>query len=455
VLPDDVLLAIFDFYLVRVSDHNKDTEAWQLLVHVCRRWRCVVFGSPRRLNLRLICPLRTPVRESLDVWPALPLIVTGAAPADNIVVALGHSDRVCEINLWEVRGGLEWDKVLVAMQVPFPALTGLLLCCRQGMDISIIPDTFLGGSAPRLQYLTLDRIPFPGIPNLLLSATHLVDLCLLQIPHSGYVSPEALATCLSVLTDLDTLSLSLSIEFPYSRSRQRPSPISRFILPGLTTFRFDGVSKYLDDLVARIDAPRLHELSITFPLDQMNFDAPHLVQFISRTPRFQEPNEAHVTLDFYAKVNLFWASDDRARLDVEIIYDDIEVDPEPSSISSIAQVCTRCLPPLPTVENLRLGIFTKDLYSDLNWKENVENNQWLELLRPFPSVKSLYLSEELQPDMASALQELVGDRTTEVLPFLQNIFLARFEPSGSFQEAIGQFVAARRLSGHPLVVLPL
>ena len=452
MLPDDVLLAIFDFYLVRVSDHNKDTEAWQLLVHVCRRWRCVVFGSPRRLNLRLICPLRTPVRESLDVWPALPLIVTGAAPADNIVVALGHSDRVCQINLWEVQGGLEWDKVLVAMQVPFPALTGLLLSCRRdGSDLSILSDTFLGGSAPRLQYLDMYCIPFPGIPNLLLSATHLVDLDLSGIPHSGYISPKAMATCLSVLTSLATLSLSF--EFLYSRSRRRPPPMARSILPGLTRFRFKGPGEYLDGLVERIDAPRLDHLFITFPFHQMNLNTPHahLVQFISNTPRFQEPNGAHVTLDLDAEVKLLWASDDHARLRVEISYEDLEADPEPSSI---AQVCAMCLPPLLTVENLRLGVFTEELFSELEWKENVEDNQWLELLRPFTAVKNFYLSEEFQPDMASALQELVGGRTTEVLPSLQNI-LARSEPLGAFQEAIGQFVAARRLSGHPIVVLPL
>src|SRR6202789_321886 len=62
-LPDDDLLAIFDFYVVGhpdlclrgFSDDNtkRKIESWQSLVHVCRRWRCVVFGSPRRMNLQL------------------------------------------------------------------------------------------------------------------------------------------------------------------------------------------------------------------------------------------------------------------------------------------------------------------------------------------------------------------------------------------------------------------
>src|SRR6266700_3384297 len=79
VLPDDVLLAIFDFYVVGYQDldfieallSNFDTKtkirSWQSLVHVCRRWRGLVFGSPRRLNLQLCCTTKTPARETLDV----------------------------------------------------------------------------------------------------------------------------------------------------------------------------------------------------------------------------------------------------------------------------------------------------------------------------------------------------------------------------------------------------
>jgi hypothetical protein len=349
---------------------------------------------------------------------------------------------------------LKWDKVLAAMQVPFPALTDLALLCHSDEPALVIPDTFLGGSAPRLRSLKVGSIPFPGIPNLLLSATHLVDLDLSDIPHSGYISPEAMATCLSVLTRLHTLSLSFSVKILYSRSHQRLPPVTRSILPDLKRFSFKGTSEYLDDLVARLDAPRIDQLFITFVRDEMNFDTPHLVQFISHTPRFKEPNEVHVTFDFDAEVRILWASDDHwyARLCVGISFGDQEEHPVPSSV---AQVCAMCLPPLPTVENFRLGVFTEDLYSELIWKDSVENDQWLGLLRPFTAVKNLYISEEFQENMVDALQELVGGRTTDVLPSLQNIFLEKFEQSGAFQEAIGQFVAVRQLSGHPIAVLPL
>ena len=65
-----------------------------------------------------------------------------------------------------------------------------------------IPASFLGGSAPpRLRELW---IPFPGLPNLLSSATDVVALHLLNImiPNFGYISPEEIVSGLSVLTGL-------------------------------------------------------------------------------------------------------------------------------------------------------------------------------------------------------------------------------------------------------------
>ncbi len=127
VLPDDVLLVVFDFHLVKYAKRDKDTCRWQTLVHVCRRWRSIVFGSPRRLNLKLRCTPKTPARDSLDVWPALPLLIQGdiyeESDVDNIIAALERSDRVCKISLHVPKSHLE--KVLASMQEPFPDLTSL------------------------------------------------------------------------------------------------------------------------------------------------------------------------------------------------------------------------------------------------------------------------------------------------------------------------------------------
>ncbi|KAF8495491.1 hypothetical protein F5888DRAFT_1635549 [Russula emetica] len=87
------------------------------------------------------------------------------------------------------------------------------------------------------------------------------------------------------------------------------------------------------------------------------------------------------------------------------------------------------------------------------WKNDVtENTLWFQLLLPFTAVKNLYLSKEVSPGIAAALQELVGARITEVLPSLQNILVEGLETSGPLQENIGQFIAARQLSNHPITI---
>ena len=85
---------------------------------------------------------------------------------------------------------------------------------------------------------------------------------------------------------------------------------------------------------------------------------------------------------------------------------------------------------------------------ELRWQDDIEDNQWLDVLHPFTAVKYLYLSREFASRMAPALEKLAG----EVLPSLQNLFLEGLYPSGPVQGAIGKFVAARQLAGHPIAV---
>jgi hypothetical protein len=178
------------------------------------------------------------------------------------------------------------DKFLEAMRQPFPALAHLAFHYR-GETVPVVPASFLGGSAPQLQTLELYRIPFPGLPNLLLSATHLVQLHLHLIPHSGYFSPEAMVTALAVLTSLESLTIGFKSprSLPDQKTR-RPPPPTRTLLPALKHLCFHGVSEYLDVLVARIDAPLLDELKIFF-FHQLIFDTPRLTQFINRIPKFK------------------------------------------------------------------------------------------------------------------------------------------------------------------------
>ena len=452
MLPDVALLEIFDCYVkqARGGGEPHKIQEWHKLVHVCRQWRTIVLGSPRHLDLRLLCTDETPVKETLAVWPPLPIVIrqySEETQMDNIIVALEHNERICQIDLFKVTKS-QLEEVLAAMQQPFPALTSLAIWLSdwENRPLAVEPplvvhESFLGGSAPRLQHLRLDRVPFPGLPNLLLSATDLVILDIWNIPHSGYFSPEAMVRCLSTLTRLE--ALELGFESPKSRPvrvTRRPHPPTRSTLLALTYFRFRGVSEYLEDFMARIDAPLLDKFNITL-FNQLIFDTPQLAQFLARTPIIQPPIAVYIAFsDCYVEVT----SPASPWMNFKLVISCRQTDWQ---LSSLTQVISSSFPEafIPTVEHLYIS---KD---EDDWEpkeDDIEDGQWLEVLRPFTAVKDIYLSQEFAPRIVPALQELGG----EVLSSLQNIFLEDLHPPRPVQGAIEKFVAARQLANQPVAV---
>jgi hypothetical protein len=356
---------------------------------------------------------------------------------DNVIAALGHSDRICELILRNLTGQ-QLEQVSATTQVPFPELTYLQVKLTYFETPLVFPDSFLGRSAPRLRHFELHGIPFPGLPTLLLSTSHLVYLRLEDVPYSGYISPTAMAALLSALSSLEVLSLGSesSESFP-DWEPPSPPPPKRSILPALKDFRFNGVTEYLEDLVTIIDAPQLNKLEISF-FHHISLDTQRLAQFISRTPKLGKWDKAYVEIDDGSAGVQF------GTLEIFMLY----AEPD-RQLSFVARVCNSFL--LPTVEDLFIGHPSLQF----GWmKDAIENALWLQLLLPFTAVKNLYLSEEFAPSIAAVLQELVGTRITEVLPSLQNIFVEELKSSGpsSFQENVGQFVAARQLSDHPIAI---
>ena len=450
VLPDDVLLDIFDFCLdqPRVLYFER-IKTWQRLVHVCGRWRDVIFQSPRRLDLQLLCALRTPAREMLGIWPALPLtVLVGYCPptwsTENITSALQHRDRVSKISIGYPSSSL-LESLLPILQEPFPGLTSFSLLLYGRMASSTrIPDSLLGGSAPHLRYLSLETVSFPALPALLSSATNLVTLSLQNVPHPGYISPEAMITSLSLLTRLESLKIrfQFSKSCPARESQHSPLP-TRVDLPVLTRLEFRGVSEYLEVLVARIHAPLLNYFETTF-FTRAVFHTSYLSQFISRIPKFRELKEARVVFsggNISVRVPSPTQTLGRTVLSVGISHNNPNWWP-----SSLAQLLTSTLPLFLTVEHLYMRL------PPPHW-QLTEDSEWLELLRPFTAVKNIYLSKKIALRIGPALQELGSDeRVTKELPALQNIFWADIQPTESVQQAIQYFAYTRWLSGRPVAV---
>ena len=342
-----------------------------------------------------------------------------------------------------------------AMDESFPALTSLdLYCSVNDINVPVLPDSFLGGSAPRLRSLVLIGIPYPSIGKLLSSTTNLVWLSLSNIPHSGYIAPETIVPCLSMLPKLETLQLGF--EYPRSRddrASRHPPPLTRAVFPTLSRLSFYGDMEYLEDILSQIETPTLNRTTFNF-FNQLVFDTPFLGHFIRRTETFMTIHGARVEcLDSAIRIRLSEESEREEMVANDrhwhVLWLQIYCKPLDWQLSALAQVLNSFLSSLPTLESLQIAVDRDD------WRGEIEAIQWRELLHPFTAVKEVTLaSEDLLRLVAPALQDLAGERATEVLPALQDLFLRTGDwgPSGPVKEAIEQFIAVRQLCGHPVTV---
>src|SRR5216684_1543039 len=269
-----------------------------------------------------------------------------------------------------------------------------------------LPDSFLSGSVPRLRVLKLTGLSFPGLPDLLLSATHLVHLSLSGIPHSWYISPETVANWLSALTCLESLRLCFGLPPPLSdfnqESRHSP-PLAHAVLSFLTSFTFQGAYRYLEDLVTFIDVPQLDKFKIHFS-DRIDFDTSELLQFISRTPRLTALDEARMLFRDDIGVRVTFSSQTSQSTAIII---DLQDNWSDWTLSSLTHFCTSSLPLISTVENL-------------------------------------YISGESVQTIADMLGLLWDEIGAEVLPVLLKIFVDKVKASSDVVENIRRFVDARR-----------
>jgi hypothetical protein len=450
-LPNEVLLEIFKFY---VCD-DAGEEEWEELVHVCRRWRDIAFAAPRSLDMRLVCTGGTPAREMIDIWPALPILIRVDSlfdeDVDNVVAALERNDRVREISICDI----SYDALgtfISVMQKPFPELTRLFLGVpsfpfSDADTAPVLPESFLGGSAPRLQSFHLNTISFPAVPKLLSSARHLVHLTLRHIPPYAYFPPaEAMVDWLSTLTRLERLEINFQPPLPPSHPIRagRLTPPLRTILPFFTSLYFRSGVEHIEEFYTRIQAPLLDDLHLTF-LSPPTLDIRRIFLFTGSTEPFNELDQAHLLFDRdHVRVTL---SPRNETTSVKSLKLSVRCRNSVWQLRSLDHSRDRFFPPLNGLERFD-ACELEGQHSPL-WADNAENARWLELLHMLATVEDLYLSEGLALQVAPALQEFTRLGGTEVLHALRNLFIEEYKP-GPVQEAIAEFVAARQLSCRPV-----
>jgi hypothetical protein len=454
MIPDDVLLEIFDFYRLNAIQVARGRPwKWQCLVHVCRRWRYIVSNSPRRLDLRIIFKSMAPMKSILDLWPRVPIAIRYTRSQkpkpkvlNNLAVALRDSNRVCEIELGVTCSML--GLLVDSMQESFPILEHIRITSNTSNDRSprpILGGTFLGGYAPRLRTMDLSgiSIPFPALRRLLLSADDLDTLELYHIPNNAY-DAEQLVTSLSAPARLRILSFHIRPPTSRLAPSSRSPPQARVTLPSLRDLKFHGDSEYLEALVSRMNLPVLHDFSITF-YNQLIFEIPQLCQFIGLVDALSSPTKVIVE-PHRGRVSITLIRRGARRGYLGAFNFDILCRQLDWQLSSAAQLFTQLTPILTSVR--RLIIKQSSILPPIREENDVDSAQWLDLFAPFSGVLMVRVTEEF---VADVVQDL-GMATLGVLPSMTFLLLHGHRNSKSVQEAAELFVNARKRSGHKLTL---
>ena len=399
----------------------------------------------------ILCTSGTPLVDTLDhLPPLLPLFVEYQYPhvtiSDQDILGISHAlrlrDRVRYIDL-DLRPSI-LNNFLLLMDGPFPILEHLSL--SSGVDNTstlTLPKTFL---APNLSYVSLNIRP-PKRLRLLTFTASLVILVLENIRTSGYFLPRLLVTRLQSLHHLEQLTIGFSIPIPRPSEERRlldklGTPVT---LHNLKILTFQGVSAYLECLVAQIRAPRLEELDITF-FNQIAFTLPHLLHLINVTEGLQLPsakvffehNGVSITTTDH---NIPW-SGGRFLLLVKCKQLDWQID-------CAAQICSALMPGLYSVEVLTLDFHEQIMPTE--WQNGeIDGTTWHDLLRSFIGVKMLRICDSLSGELSRALRVDEIGSDPGLLPYLQEI-----ESESEFNVVtvtglFGSFMDARQDAGRPV-----
>ena len=449
LLNDDTLLEIFNCYRLDEGDDWNDRISWCKLTHVCQRWRHLVYESTFHLGMHIKCTNGTPIVDTLDHLPPLPLLIHysyTSTEQDELKIchALRLHDRVRDLYL-RLQPSI-FQKCLMLMAEHFPTLEYLTLIKLPTVDSLTpltLPEAFL---APNIRHLSFYGIRLPKRLRLLTSTISLVRLTLWDIKDSSYFRPRLIVARLRSLPQLEELHIGFSVPVP------RPSTERELLgeqgihvtLPNMNTIEFQGVSVYLESFIAQIRAPVLKRLEITL-FNQIAFTLQHLCHFINITEGFKSPV---VKVCFGYKAIYVTTSNGFGLFDrLRPFFIEVKCKPLDWQIDCATQICT-ALAHAPLVSDVGQFILAVDNYTTPEkWLDGeIDETNWHELLRSFVGMKELHIEAGLLEELSRALQmdELGSD--PGFLPDLQEIVANR--------NLFTSFIDARQVMGRPVQFSP-
>jgi len=212
---------------------------------------------------------------------------------------------------------------------------------------------------------------------------------------------------------------------------------TRVTFPNLKSLRFQGVSAYLECLVAQIRAPLLERLDITL-FNQIVFVLPHLAHLINTTEAFKLPT---ATVFFGNEVSIIITDHQRygGPFTLRVMCKELDW-----QIHCAAQICGALMPALSSVQKLMLDFDGPMMPTEWGNGE-IDGTTWHELLRSFIGVNGLHVCVALSQELSRALQVDEAGSDPGLLPGLQEIqFYERAH------RLFGSFIHARLVAGRPL-----
>jgi len=249
---------------------------------------------------------------------------------------------------------------------------------------------------------------------------------------------------LAVLPRLETFHFHFQSATPLS-DRMRPPPVTRTILPVLTTFQFRGVDEYLEDLVAQIDSPQLNRIVTVYLNRPVVFQVAQLSTFVHRSVgpfrcAYIRFDSDWVTFTFYR--HAYYPGWNRHPVGTTLLSKVLDW----HVASHMAQVLSQFSVTLSNVVHLKLEVHLNiKLVRQLMDAGYLE---WLHLLRQFSTVQTLHVSQKFSRFVALVLEDITAEMAVEVLPSLHLIFL---EDQPTF--TIENFITFRQLCGRPVTAV--
>lgn len=457
-LPDELLVEIFDFYrqVIVQSYHLWPTERtwwsitleWFELIHVCKRWRTIMFASASRLGL---CLILTPEKGGnmktilSRHFPPLPIEIHYYRPVKTkdigrMLAALKRPDRIRRIYL--IASTALLNRFFKATKGAFPALETLELGDQNSKELKI-PATFLKGPDLHLRSLKLHSISLPSasVSRLLSSTPALTNLYL--VIDTDVSPPPAMSFLLSHLHGLPCLHhLDLEIKGFTDILVQPAEPEEFSSFSKLTTFRYHGHSTFLNTLLARFAAPSLQEVNIwlgdgTLPL------IPHL-------PRFIEDIEEHyhaIHVEFHRGLSFSFLGHPGYAIHSPYFRCSNSL-PE-----SIMQMSSKFSARLATMQEL---FVIRNTCASGFFEDSIP---WHRFFLQFPSVKALRLEGMSNRRIAAVLHQDHGGPNPVLFPALEEIELCtsrywalEYERTSVLMDIFQPFASARQEAGLPVNV---